>query len=611
MTHASDNDETGELRRAKCAVCFVDLVESVRLYASDESLAIVRWRSFAQRARQFWVPAAGGRVVRTDGDGLLIEFTDAVHAVAGAFALHAGLAELNAGQSGSEPLMLRVGVHVAEVVFDEHEAYGAGVNVAQRLTALAQPGQTLITAAARDGLVDGLHAVVEDLGDRYVKHIDAPLRTFRVMPAGSGSPSTVCPIGSTQAATDILPTLAVVPFQGAQSSPELDTVGHAMADDIIAALSRHPGLRVVSRLSTAAFRDANVDWARLQSLLGANFVLSGRYYMAAGRVRLNLELAETATGHVLWADAARAQVQAIFDGSDELVPHVVRQVARQIAAHELARVRSLPMDSLQSYALYLGAEGLMSSLVRQDFMRGREVLEHLAERHPRRAAPYAMLAQWHVNHLVQVWSEDEAADQRLGIDHAARALDIDGEHPLALAAAGLVHLNLKGDLSGARQLLEKALQQDPQNPHAWAWLSAIQSYSMEAATALESAALALRLSPLDPQRYVFEAYAAMAHIAAANYEAAVEHARHSLRLHTLHSPSHRLFVGSLWMAGREDDARKAARQWLAVFPKANSGQRSAKGLGNGATWRDHFADAVRSAGVPSATDSVRAPTQLS
>ena len=600
-----------ELRRARCAIGFADLVESVRLYAADEPVVIARWRRFAEQAHRDWVPAAGGRVVRTDGDGLLMEFPDAARAVAGAFALHAGMTTLNAGRPASEHMMLRVGLHVAEVSFDDHEAYGVGVNLAHRITGLAQPGQTLVSAAARDGLVDRMQATVEDLGDRYVKHIDEPVRTFRVTPTGPQDAGGQKPATLLRPPTDMRPTLAVVPFHAVSADADHLALGHAIADDVIAALSRHPGLQVVSRLSTAAFRDVSIDWSRLQPLLGATFVLSGRYYVQGGRVRLNLELSETSHGHVLWADTARAQVQALFDGEDELVPHVVREVARHIAAHELVRVRSLPMGSLQSYTLYLGAEGLMSSLVRQDFLRGREVLEHLVDRHPRQAAPQAMLAKWHVNHLVQAWSDDELADQRLGTEHAARALDIGPDHPQALAAAGLVQMNLKGDMDGARRLLERALQIDPQQASAWAWMSAIQGYSGEFASARNSAARALTLSPLDPERHVFEAYAAMADIAAAEYVSAVHHARQSLRLHALHSPSHRLLVGSLWLAGQEDEARSAAKRWLATFPKVNSGTRSARGLGAAATWRDHFADAVRNAGVPGAPSSPRAPTQLS
>lgn len=316
------------LRKTHCVIGFADLVESVRVFAADENAAIARWRRFAELARNEWVPAAGGRLVRTDGDGLLMEFPDTTRAVAAAFALHAGLSSLNAQEPGAEPMALRVGLHVADVTFDAYEAYGIGVNLAQRITSLAQPGQTLVSATARSGLVDGVHADVEDLGDRYVKHLDEPVRTFRVAPVGASTraPASV----ATSARADIRPTLAVIPFQAVAPDPPHDALGFAMADDVIGAISRHPGLRVVSRLSATAFRDTSHDWTRLRPLLGAGFVLSGCYYVSGGRVRLTLELAETSAGHVLWAESARAEVQAMFEGRDALVPHVVDQVARHM-----------------------------------------------------------------------------------------------------------------------------------------------------------------------------------------------------------------------------------------------------------------------------------------
>lgn len=601
MSHEPTGGESA-LRRTRCAILFADLVESVRIYSEDEALAIERWRRFAEQARGPWLLAMGGRLVRTDGDGLLIEFSNAAHAVAGAFALHSGLAALNAAYPAAEPMSLRVGAHVAEITFDEHEAYGAGVNLAQRITSLAQPGQTLVSAAARDGLVDGVHARFEDLGLRFVKHIDEPVRSFRVTPAqpprGVAVAAPVAP-----AAVDLRPTLAVVPFQPMAADAAHEALGHAIADDVIAAMCRHPGLRVVSRLSTAAFRDTSLDWTRLQPLLGATFVLSGRYYISGPRVRLSLELAETSQGHVLWADTVRADVQAVFNGQDELVPQVVREVASRVMAHELTRVRSLPMDNLQSYTLYLGAEGLMSSLVQQDFLRGREVLEHLAERHPRQAAPQAMLARWHVNNIVQEWSPDQTVDEQRGFEHALRALDIDASHPMALASAGLAHLNLKGDVEGARRLFQQSLGVDPQNAQTWAWMSAVHCYAGELDAAGAASQRALGLSPLDPGRYLFEAYASMVAIAAGDYAAAVAHARQSLRLHALHAPTHTLLVGSLWLAGEQDQARQAAQRQLKAFPLAAAGARTARGKGNQATWREHLADALRAAGLPSNSPS--------
>lgn len=601
----------GSLRHRRCVIVFADLAESVRLYMESEALTIARWRRFADWARQEAAPAHGARLVRTDGDGLLLECPDARQAAACAFALHAQLADEDppGAVAGSAPMSLRVGMHLADVAFDEHDAYGAGVNLAHRVSTLAQPGQTLATAEVRHGLVDGLDAGLEDLGERFVKHLAQPVRVWRLHEAGKSGPR-VAP-GMPEAQMDERPTVAVVPFAAVPGAAGDPALGYAMADDIIAALARHPSLRVVSRMSTSAFQSSAGDWQRLRELLGAGFALSGRYTVKGERVRLSLELVDTRDARVLWADVLRAEVGALFEGTDELVPMAVREVARHIAAHELGRVRSLPMDSLESYSLYLGAEGLMGSLVRDDFVRSREVLDHLAERHPRHAAPQALLAKWHVNQIVQAWSSDERSDQQHGIDRATRALEVGGEHPLALAVAGLVEMNLKGDVGKARQLLSAALRLDPQNPAPWAWLSAVNAYDNAATEACDCAQRALQLSPLDPERYIFLAYSAMAELAAGRPDRAAAHAQQSLRLNALHSPSHRLLVGSLGLAGRGAEARAAAQRWLEVFPEADAGTRTARGLGDSASWRERFSDAVREAGVPTHTKTHRAPTRLS
>ena len=247
----------------------------------------------------------------------------------------------------------------------------------------------------------------------------------------------------------------------------------------------------------------------------------------------------------------------------------------------------------------------MGSLVQQDFNRGREVLEHLAERHPRQAVPQAMLARWHVNNIVQQWSADEKLDEAQGYDHAMRSLDIASDHPAALASAGLAQLNLKGDAEGARKYFEQALVADPQNPATWAWMAAADCYRGDLSAAQDACNRALSLSPLDPSRYLYEAYAAMVGIAAGDYPSATQHARQSVRLHALHAPSHTLLTASLWMAGEHQQARVAAQRLMAAFPKANSGSRTAKGLGESATWREHLADALRAAGVP----ALRSPSK--
>ncbi len=582
-------------RRQRQTVLFADLVESVRLFQLDELGTTQRWLGFVATVRDGLASAHGGRLVRTAGDGLLMSFASPAGGLAAAFALHQALRPANQGQPEAAHMSLRVGLHVAEVVDDTHELYGSGVNLASRLASLAQPGQTVISAQLRSEVVDAVHADIDDLGLRFVKHLDEPLHAYLARPAGSGSTPRA---GLPAAPADLRPSVAVVPFVALPPDPEHDALGHAMVGDIIDSLARHPSLRVLSRLSTAAVRDVPLELPRLRELLGATFLLSGNFYVRGQRIRLSAELCELQGGTVLWAGSLRADVGALFEGQDELVPQLVAQVAQQVMAHEITRVHSLPMGSLASYSLFLGAAGLMNSLVRSDFGQAQALLQHLVDRHPRQAAPYAMLARWHVFKAAQGWTTDRAKDAALARSLALTAIDADPRQSVALSALALVRANFEDDLDGAHEDNLRAIEADPTDPHPWAQLVGVQVSRGEFASACASAAQALRLSPLDPSLYLFESYAAMAQMAVGAPAAAASFAQSSLRRNAMHLPSHRLLVGALWLAGRHRDARAAAQQYTALDSQARALAGSRGAMESQDPWRVAFADALRHAGLP-------------
>lgn len=575
---------------ARKAILFADLVESVRLYERFESRTINGWRRFAALARDSVAPSHGGRLVRTVGDGLLLEFETAAAATAAAFALHEALAGFNGPDAGEAAMWLRAGIHVAEVVGEEHELWGSGVNLAARLASMAQPGQTAASIEARAGLTDGVHAQIEDLGLRYMKHLSEPVRICLLQAPGQ-SPAPRSP-----SSADLRPAVAVVPFVALPADAEHDALGHAMADDIIASLSRHPGLRVLSRVSTAAVRGSTLELGRLRELLGASFMLTGHFYVRGNRVRLAAELCELQAGHVLWTGGVNGDVNAIFEGQDDLVPHLVAQVSQQVMAQELARVRSLPMDSLASYSLLLGANGLLNSLAASDFDSARGVLDHLADRHPRQGAPNALLSAWHIFKVLQGWTDNPAAEAASARIQASQAMDKNPTLPAALVAHGVAKVFTQRDFEGAAVSYREALRHDPHCAPAWARLSECQSEAGEHQQSLESVSRAINLSPLDPQRFVYECYAARSSYLMQQYARAAELARASVRRHALHAPSHRLLIASLWMQDEYQQAKEAATNYVRLLPSAHvSGSPSAAGAFVVTT---PFARALQSAGVP-------------
>lgn len=576
----------------RCAILFADLVESVRLYERHESRTIDRWRRFVADVRDSVPARHAGRLVRTVGDGLLMEFDTAPGAAAAAFDLHRLLEAGNAAEAPDAQMRLRVGLHVASIVSDPDELYGSGVNLAARLATLGQPGQTVASADLRHELADDLHARIEDLGLRWVKHLDEPVRAFVLHPADSGTPDAQ----AQPVVDDLRPAVAVVPFTGVPVDPDNDALGFAVADDVIASLSRHPGLRVLSRVTTAHVRHGHFDLDQLRRALGASFLLSGRFIVRGDKLRLNAELCELRGGQVLWAGSCTGSVDALFDGQDDMVPQLVAQVSQHVMAHELSRVRSLPLNALAPYSLYLGASALLNSLQTTDFERARQVIEHLIEQHPRQAALRALMSHWHVCRMLQGWSEDPDEQARQAAHEARLALDIDPELPAALVADGVARIVTERDFASAQLQYLKALERDPNHPVAWARLSETQSQAGENDAALQSVAKAIALSPLDPQRFMYESFAARAALVVGRYDDAVRHARASLRRHSLHAPAHRGLIGALWLGGRHDEARAAAADYLRALPGATvSGGTSAVGKG---VLTSTFAQALLAAGVP-------------
>ncbi len=578
------------LPRQRRAVVFVDIVESVRLMQAHEDLVIARWRAFVHDVMSDILPRHHGRLVKSLGDGMLLEFETVPPAVAATREIQSRIAHYNADGPLDAAIALRAGAHATEVVIDELDIYGSGVNLAARLAGLGRPGQLIVSSTLRDELVDQVHGQVHDLGLCHLKHIDEPVRAFAVGPASTELPAVQA---------DLRPTLAVVPFESL-SGDAWSAIGHALADEVNGSLARHPSLRVLSRLSTAAFAGPAVDLEGLRRLLGATYVLGGRFMVLGDKVRVHFELADTVDRHVVWAGAHTAAVEDIFFGQDEIVPQLVMQVGRQVAAQELRRARALPLHSLHDYTLYLGAIGLMNGLTPADFERARVVFEHLAERNPRLAAPHAMLSRWHVFRVVQGWTVDRQVEASAASDHARRALDLDPEQAVALTTQGLVQVTFDGDLQGGRQSYQRSLASHAQDPYTWALLSGVLSMTGDHAGATDAAAQAVGLSPLDPNLFLFEAYAALAAFGREDYESAVRHAVVSLRHNALHSPTHRILVASLWQAGRQDEAREAVRRCIVADPSASlAAFRSQRASGfPRAVYAERFIAALAAAGMP-------------
>ena len=535
-------------------------------------------------------------MVKSLGDGMLLEFASVPPAVAAALDIQRRAGTHSASAERIEGISLRVGVHIDEVTIDALDVYGKGVNLAARLTTLAQAGEIVASAEARDGLTFNIDAQIDDLGDCHVKHLAHPVRAYRIGPPAE---SVRLPGPHDTIGTAWFPALAVVPFRGYMPPGAADVLGDVLADEVISWLSRAPHVHVISRLSTRAFKDRDTGAVEIGSHLGAVYVLSGSHIDAGDDLVLHAELADARNARVLWADTLRGSIKDVFAGASTLVQQLAIETARAVVCEEVARAGRRAMPSQESYTLLMAAVHLMHRNSRSDFERGHAMLEHLIERNPNEPVPRAWMGKWYGIRAAQGWTTNPLDDARQALGHVQRALESDPANALAWTIKGLIHSYINKDMPSARLAYESALAANPNESLAWLYSATLNAWEDAGDEAVTAARAAQRLSPLDPLKYYYDSLSATAFLVAGDHPTAIELARQSLRLNRSHASTHRTLTIALEMAGRHAEAHAAVGELLGLDPAFTVGAFRQRYPGRDAAHAEAFCSALSAAGVPS------------
>ena len=592
---------TGELgviervTRRLSAVLFVDLVDSVRLIQADSEGTVSRWREFVAAATREELPPTRGRMVKHTGDGMLLEFESIVDAVRCAFSLQARMERGNAALPADRQMHLRMGAHVADVIADDIDLYGDGVNLAARLMVLGGPGEFVISSAVRDQLSDGLGLTLEDLGERNLKGMQRPVRAFRAWPAGASASRSG---DERRRRLGDRPSIAVLPFRMLARAEGREFLGDVLAEELIGPLSRLTDLFVISRLSTTPFRDRHYEPRDVGEVLGVRYVLCGSILVSGPNMQVTAELTEVDVGRVIWTERFRGEMPELFDILEAMAPDIAKRVVPHVRQRELQRVRSKGIETLNAYELALRGVDHFHRNSRDGLEQSKQLLEAAIRSDGSYALPYAWLAHWHVRRVGQGWTEDASGDAAQARLLASEALFRDETNPLVLTIHALVTGYLDKDLKGAIGLLDQALAINPSEASAWAWSTGVHAWLGDGEEATRRSPRAMDLSPLDPRMYNFTSLAATAHIVAGQYENALELCRESMRLNRMYAATHRLLVIALALAGRLDEARGAVPELLSLEPSLTVERWRSRYPGNRSAQIEHLCEALAAAGIP-------------
>ncbi len=591
---SNDALSTAQATRVIRTVLMVDIVESVRLMAEDENDTVHRWLRLVRHIEAAVLPVHGGRLVKSQGDGLMLEFPSVRPALQAAFTIQQACAEANAGVAPPRQMHLRMGAQVGELIADEHDVYGHDVNLAARLTTLAGAGEIVVSADVRDQLTPALDADIEDLGERRLKGIDKPIRAFRAWPPGQTARQAVAP----RARMGDRPSIAVLPFRNLSGDTQHAFLGDVIADDVIGHLSRIADLTVISRLSTTPFRDLTYEPRNVAEVLGVRYLLTGKLQFSGTRLRLMAELVESEGGRVVWADRFDGSIMDIFELQDEMSLSIAKRIVPFVRELELKRSRTQRPENLTAYERTLQAVDYLHHGSVDDMNRAQAMLEAAIQSDPSFVAPYAWLARLHVLRVGQGWSADPARDAIEANRYAESALEKDDRDPWALSVSGLVAAYLNKDLETAIARYDTALAINPSSAPAWVWSTAAHAWLGQGEEAVKRSPRAIDLSPFDPHMYTFTSICGTAYAVAGQYDKSIEYCRRSLRENRMFASTHRILTISLALSGRVDEARQSTTELLAIEPGLTVSAFRNRYPGNTSTHTNLFCEALLSAGVP-------------
>jgi TolB-like protein len=476
-----------------------------RLMGADEEGTLERLKALRGELLDPKIAEHRGRIVKTTGDGLLVEFGSVVDAVRCAVAVQLAMPERDPGVAADKRIELRIGINLGDVIVEGDDLYGDGVNIAARVEALADAGGVFVSNTVYDHVRDRLPFVFEDLGEQQVKNIARPVRVYRVgaknpLPnppplAGEGSARSAR-VGAPEPALPLpdKPSIAVLPFANMSGDPEQEYFADGMVEEIITALSRIRWLFVIARNSSFTYKGQAVDVKQVGRELGVRYVLEGSVRKAGGRVRITAQLIDALNGTHLWADRFDGSLEDVFELQDKVASSVAGVIEPALQAAETARSAVRPTNDLTAYDLYLRAYEMVWSSGAQ-ISQALGLMEQAIERDPRYGPALAFAALCCHRLLLDGRSKDPVADRRKGANFAKRALEVAGEDPVVLAYAALVLASFGDDIGAMIGLVDRALALNPNYARGWSISGLLRLWAGEPDIAIDHVDVALRLSP--------------------------------------------------------------------------------------------------------------------
>lgn len=581
------------VERKLAAILVADVAGSSRLIEADEAYALSAIHDAIHGLLLPSAQAVGGRLIKTMGDGALVEFASPVEAVACAARVQQELAERAKAEPEERRVLLRIGINLGDVVQREDgDLYGDGVNVAARLEAIADPGGLAISGKVYDELQGKLSLAFEDRGEQTLKNVARLIRVYALTGVVSRR------VEPTPLPLPDKPSIAVLPFSNMSGDAEQDYFADGLTEDIITALSRVRWFFVIARNSSFTYRGRAVDVRQVGRELGVRYVLEGSVRRSGPRLRITGQLIEAATGHHVWADRFDGSLEDIFDLQDKITECIVGAIEPSLRTVEIGRARAKPTDNLVAYDRYLRALAEIHTFTPQGYQRARELLQTAVGQDPGFAAAWASLADCLGRSSLYGWIDDVDDGRRLAVEAANRAVEADPNDGSVLAIAAWALAVMDGRVDKAAEYASRALTLTPNSAVVLTQCSWAFVYNGESERTIACFVKAQRLDPFDPRRTTAMTAVALAHFFAKRFDECIRVAERVVEENPTNMSARRFVAAAHAQLGYLEKAQSVVADILARQPSSTV-SRTAKTSRFRYDWMsDLYLNSLRLAGLP-------------
>jgi adenylate cyclase len=585
------------VERRLTAILAADVAGYSRLMGADEEGTLAALKMLRREVADPKIKEHRGRIVNTTGDGMLSEFASVVDAVRCAVDVQREMAARNAGLPAERRIDFRIGVNLGDIIIDENDIFGDGVNIAARLEALAEPGGICVSRIVRDQVRDKLAIPFEDMGEQQVKNITRPVRAFRILPTerAGGRPSILPETAAPRPPPD-RPSIAVLPFNNASGDPEQEYFVDGITEDIITALSKWRWFLVIARNSTFAYKGKFVDPKEVGRDLGIRYVLEGSMRRVGQRVRITSQLIDTATGTHLWAERYDRDLTDIFAVQDDITSRVAAAIEPALSRAESQRVIAKRPEHMGAWDYCQRGFWHVNKGTASDgkaayglFKQALMLDPNLADAHLGLAR--ALIVQWNYGSV-----EDLAPLVRQARESALQAVALDSENAQTQYVLAQTS-HWAGDVGAAIAHAARAIELNGNFALGHFYLGIGLSLDGRHEEALEAIETGLRLSPRDPRASTWLANKARALYHLRRYEEAIETALSARRIQP-HAYGSLVLVASYAQLGRDEEARSAFAQIRTLPGGSAKAMRWYLDRYSDPGAREHMAEGLQKAGVP-------------